>query len=176
MEVGRVERVHGLRGEVVIGFVTNMVAARTEPGSELLAGDDWLTVASARPHKTKWLVRFEGVADRNGAEGLRGRTLLARPLSSDVASTAEADGEFATESVAFVHELIGRRVIDQDGTDHGEVIAVLDNPAADLLELADGRLVPLTFYQGHDDTTITVDVPPGLLDDGAVEVRSDGEG
>ena len=70
------------------------------------------------------------------------------------------------EVVAFVHELIGRRIIDQDGTDHGPVTAVVDNPASDLLELGDGRLVPLTFYRGSDPEagTIIVDVPAGLLD------------
>lgn len=173
MEVGRIERVHGLRGEVVVGLVTNMVSARTEPGAELLVGSDWLTVATARPHKNKWLVRFDGVSDREGAEALRGRTLRAHALPADAVAGGEAEGGFATETVAFVHELIGRTVIDQDGRDHGPVAAVVENPAADLLELANGRLVPLAFYQHHDDRSVTVVVPPGLLDDDAIDERRD---
>lgn len=174
MEVGRIEKVHGLRGEVVVSLVSNMVEARTAPGARFLAAGEWLTVAVARRHKNKWLIGFDGVISREGAEALRGRTLLAEPLPSSAVGDGEADG-FATEVVAFVHELIGLRLVDQHGTDHGQVVSVLENPAADLLELPDGRLVPLSFYQSHDETTVLVEVPVGLLDDGAVEVRSPGE-
>jgi 16S rRNA processing protein RimM len=171
LEVGRIEKVHGLRGEVVVGLVSNMVDARTSAGAEFLAEGQRLQVVSARPHKNKWLVTFQGVSSREDAELLRGRTLLAEPLPSSAAEDGEADG-FATEVVAFVHELIGLNLIDQHGTDHGEVISVLENPAADLLELANGRLVPLSFYESHTDTTVTVDVPVGLLDDDALEDRA----
>ena len=41
---------------------------RTTPGAVLRAGDRTLVVASARPHQGRWLVRFEGITDRNGAE------------------------------------------------------------------------------------------------------------
>ena len=112
---------------------------------------------SGRVHQTKWLIAFEGVDGRNAAEKLRGATLKAEPLDSE---DIEQD-----ESVIFIHELIGRRLIDQFGADHGTVASVIDNPASDLLELEDGRLVPLTFYQSHDEHTVTVDVPIGLLDD-----------
>lgn len=151
LEVGRIERAHGLRGEVVVHLVTNMVAERTAVGAELWAEGRALQVAAARPHGRRWLVRFAGIDDRTGAEELRGSTLTAPPLDRD--------------AEVFVHELIGRRLIDQDGVDHGEIASMVENPAADLLELADGRLVPLTFYRRHDDEQVHVDVPPGLLDD-----------
>lgn len=170
LEVGRIEKVHGLRGEVVVGLVSNMVDARTSTGAEFLAEGQRLVVAAARPHKNKWLVIFEGVNSREDAETLRGRTLLAEPLPSSAAEDGEADG-FATEVVAFVHELIGLQLVDQHGTNHGPVTTVLENPASDLLELGDGRLVPLSFYTSHTDTTVTVEVPIGLLDDEAVEDR-----
>ncbi|MEM9654916.1 MAG: ribosome maturation factor RimM [Actinomycetota bacterium] len=172
LEVGRIEKVHGLRGEVVVGLVTNMVEARTAAGAEFRADGQPLTVVSARRHKNKWLVSFDGITSREAAEGLRGRTLLAEPLPSSAAGEGQTEG-FATEVVAFVHELIGLHLVDQHGTDHGEVVSVLDNPAADLLELTDGRLVPLSFYRAHDSATVTVEVPLGLLDDGAIDERVD---
>lgn len=168
LEVGRIERVHGLRGEVVVGLVTNMVGQRTAAGAELFADGQWLTIRSARPHKNKWLVSFDGVSSREAAEAIRGRTLSARPLDSSDLDGVDAD-QFNTEVVAYVHELIGLRLVDQHGQDHGEVVSVVDNPAADLLELVDGRLVPLSFYRDHDRSAVNVDVPPGLLDDDAVE-------
>ncbi len=153
---------HGLRGEVVVGLITNMVKARTAVGTEFWADGESLTISSARRHKTKWLMLFAGVDSREGAERLRGKILLAAPLASDAVSDGDAEGT-SSEVVAFVHELIGLRLIDQDGIDHGPVESVVDNPASDLLELGDGKLVPLTFYRHHDDETVTVEVPIGLL-------------
>ncbi len=153
-----------MRGEVLVGLVTNMVEARTAVGTRFLADGDWLTVTSARPHKNKWLMTFEGYRHRDQVELLRGRVLEAEPLDADALPSGVAEG-LATEVVAFVHELIGKQLIDQHGNDHGPVTAVLDNPASDLLELEDGRMVPLSFYQRHDEAQVVVDVPPGLLDD-----------
>ena len=170
LEVGRIEKAHGLKGEVVVRLVTNMVEDRTAPGVVLRAGDRDLVVVRSRPHGKRWLLTFEGIDDRNRADELRGRTLEAEPLSSDGADPGprSESGDHGSEVVAFVHELVGCRIVDQHGTDHGPVVAVVDNPASDLLELGDGRLVPLTFYRGLDDASgaILVDVPDGLLDDG----------
>lgn len=145
-----------------------MVEARTTTGSRLCAEGHWLTVVSARPHKGKWLMTFEECNDRNAVEALRGRTIHAEPLDSESLAGGEADG-LTTEVVAFVHDLIGKRLVDQHGNAHGPVVAVLDNPAADLLELEDGRLVPLTFYERHDADDVVVDVPAGLLDGDAID-------
>ena len=64
----------------------------------------------------------------------------------------------------FVHQLVGCRVVDQDGVDRGTVTAVEANPASDLLVLTGGALVPLTFVASVDGAVISVDVPAGLFD------------
>lgn len=151
LEVGRIGKSHGLRGEVVVSLTTNMVTERTAPGARLWADGEWLTVDTARPHRERWLIRFSGIDNRNTADRLRGRTLKAEPLES--------------EAEVFVHQLIGKMVVDQHGRRHREVVSVVANPASDLLELTDGRLVPLAFYRSHSDDEVMVDVPPGLLDD-----------
>lgn len=157
LEVGRIGKPHGLRGEVVVTWITNLVDDRTRPGSRFRAtggpiiGEDWLTIATARPHQDRWLVRFEGIDDRTAADRLRGIVLEAEPLE--------------TEGEVFVHELVDKILVDQHGTEHGPVVALVANPASDLLELADGRLIPLAFYRSHDDERVRVDVPAGLLDD-----------
>lgn len=167
LELGHVSKAHGLSGDVVVSLITDRTGERMVPGSVLHLGSSTTgarahTVASAKPHQDRWLVRFVGIDDRNGADGLRGLRIYAEPLSSD---------DLLDDDVVFVHELIGKRVIDQHGTDHGEVLSVVDNPASDLLELADNRLVPLTFYVAHDASVIRVDVPEGLLDGGAISER-----
>ena len=69
------------------------------------------------------------------------------------------------DDTLWVHELVGARVIDQHGVDHGAVVSVLDNPASDLLELEDGQLVPVTFLVDHvPGRRIEVEVPVGLLE------------
>lgn len=151
LEVGRVARSHGLRGEVIIAFVTDRLVERTAVGARLhIDGRDYV-VASARPHQQHWIIQLEGVTDRNAADRLRGKLVHAEGLEDDDA--------------LFVHELIGGRVVDQHGRDHGSVVSVLANPASDLLELGDGRLVPLVFVRSSVDGVITVEVPRGLLDD-----------
>lgn len=151
LEVGRITKPHGLRGEVVVLFTTDREGDRTRPGAELVAGSGRrLVVVSARPHQDRWVVSFEGVERREDAEALRGLRLSAVPLHD-----AEA---------VFAHQLIGKRLIDQHGTDHGRVTALEANPASDLLVLDDERLVPLTFLVEVDDDAVRVDVPAGLLD------------
>lgn len=151
LEVGRIGKSHGLRGEVVVTLLTNMVAERTTPGTRLWAEGRWLIVEAARPHQDRWLVRFGGIDDRNAADRLRGLLLMAEPLE--------------TEADVFVHQLIGKTLVDQHGRRHPAVVSVLANPASDLLELTDGRLVPLAFYRSHSDDEVVVEVPAGLLDD-----------
>lgn len=143
-------KAHGLRGEVQVRLTTD-VAARVAVGAVLESDRGPMTVRASRPHQGVWLVHFEGVADRNAAEALRGLVLRAEPLD-------DAEGD-------FVHELVGCRLVEADGTDRGEVVAVQDNPAADLLVLDDGRLVPMTFVtEVVAGERVVVDPPPGLFD------------
>jgi hypothetical protein len=45
------------------------------------------------------------------------------------------------------------------------VVALIENPASDLLELADGQLIPLTFLTAFEPgVRIDIDAPTGLLD------------
>lgn len=125
---------------------------RTTPGAVLHAGDRTLVVASARPHQGRWLVRFEGITDRNGAEELRGATLVGEPLDDP------GEGEL------WVHELVGDEVRDVNGNSLGRVTAVEANPAHDILVLDDGALVPFVFVVEREAGVLVVDLPDGLLD------------
>ena len=135
LEVGRIGRAHGLRGEVLVHLTTDR-AERLAPGSQLETDSETLVVVASRPHQQRWLVRFEGVGDREAADALRGSTLYADALPS-------------AEDEMWVHELIGARVRDRDGRDLGTVRAVEANPASDLLVLDGERLLPLTFVVEH---------------------------
>ena len=63
-----------------------------------------------------------------------------------------------------MHELIGTAVVDVDGTPRGTCVAVVANPAADLLELDTGALVPVVFVTEHSAERIVIAPPDGLFD------------
>jgi 16S rRNA processing protein RimM len=149
LEVGRVTKPHGTRGEVVVELVTDRVE-RLAPGAVLEGPTGVLTVEQASPHHGRWIVRFAGVSTRDGADALRG-VLRAEPLADPAA--------------LWVHELIGSEVVDTTGARRGKVVSVVANPASDLLELDGGALVPARFVTGHADGVVRVDVPAGLFDE-----------
>lgn len=124
---------------------------RVAVDSRLFDGKQWLVVETSRPQpQHRWVVHFAGLADRNAAEALSGRVLWAEPLS-------DADA-------MWVHELIGARVVDMQGVERGTCIAVIDNPAHDIVELDTGHLIPIIFVTSAADGVITVDPPEGLWD------------
>ena len=151
LEVGRIGRAHGLRGEVHLVPITNH-PERFATGATLFVGDRAYVIDAARPHQQHWLVHFEGIDDRNAAEALRNQVVTAEPLG------AAPEGEF------WVHELIGAEVRDRTGAVVGRVTAVEANPAHDLLVLDDGRLVPIVFVVSKDEGVVVIDPPEGLLD------------
>lgn len=154
LEVGRIARAHGLRGQVVVELWTNL-EQRMARGSLLSADGRSLVVSAAAPlpevaGRSRWLVSFQAVTTREAAEALRGAVLSAEPVQA--------------EGVMWVHELIGADVYDPAGGRVGRVEAVEANPASDLLVLDDGRVIPLTFVTARDGGGLTVDGPEGLLE------------
>ena len=148
LEVGRVVKAHGLRGEVIVDLVTNRTE-RLHPGSALFTAAGTLEVVRSSPHQGRWIVAFAGVGDRSAAESLRGTVLSAPPLDEPGA--------------LWVHELVGAQVVGTDGGEYGTVQAVEANPASDLLVIEGGGLVPLRFVVSHEPGRVVVDPPPGLL-------------
>ena len=150
LEVGRIAKAHGLRGEVIVELTTNRTE-RLDAGSRLTTPEGRvLQVLLATPHQHRWIVAFDGVFDREAADALRGTRLLAEPIEDP--------------SALWVHELIGSEVVDAEGRSRGQVTGVVANPASDLLELSGGHLVPLRFVTSHAPGRIVVDVPEGLFD------------
>lgn len=150
LEVGRIDRAHGVRGETVVTLWTNRTE-RLESGSVLTVESGPLTVVEARAFQQRWIVQFAEVLDRDAAEGLRGQVLSAAPISDP--------------DELWVHELIGMVICETDGTERGRVEAVQQNPASDLLVTESGALVPLTFLVEQADDRLIVDVPDGLFDE-----------
>lgn len=150
LEIGRIGKAHGLKGEVT-ALITSDRPERTTAGAVWMLDDGPRTVLSIRPHQQRWIAVLEGVSTREGAEALSGQIISAEAIDDPEAM--------------WVHDLVGATVTTPDGRTWGSVVAVLDNPADDLLELDDGTLIPVAFVtdQSGLPETLVVDPPDGLL-------------
>jgi 16S rRNA processing protein RimM len=166
--VGRVVKAHGLTGEIVVEVRTDDPELRFAPGAVLRAkGSDQrernYAVVAARMHGTRLLVRLAGVADRDGADALRGSLFVID--SADLPPIDEAD-------TYYDHQLEGLRVRTTDGRDIGTVAEVLHTPGGELLAVnrdqAVELLVPfvsaIVTSVSLEDGIVEIDPPEGLLD------------
>jgi len=168
--VARIGKAHSLRGEVTVQAHTDDPEARFVPGArfatEAVPGSGVpreLVLRSARLHNGIWLLAFEGIPDRTGAEGLRGTRLLVE--AEDVVDDADEDAWYEDE-------LVGLRAVDTSGVELGTVSGLEHGPAQDLLVLAlsgggtgyvpfVSEIVPEVDVEGG---RVVLDPPPGLLE------------
>lgn len=143
---------HGVRGEVRLKLFGEG-AESLRAFSVFEAGDRRLTLKSVRPANQGAVATFAEVTDRSGAEALRG-TILTVPRS---ALPPLAEGEY------YHHDLLGLPCVSTDGQAVGEVVAVENFGAGDILEIAkpDGKrfMVPMNAraVPAWSDDGVTID-------------------
>lgn len=150
LSIGHLRRPHGLKGDIFVQLTTDR-RERVAPGASFHARGTTITVESSRVGGNgRIIARFDAFSDRTQAERWTNVELFAEPIDDPDAM--------------WVHEMISKRVVDQDGVDRGACVMILANPAAEILELDTGALVPSNFVTSMDDDTIHVVVPDGLFD------------
>lgn len=150
LAVGHLRRPHGLKGDIFVQLTTDR-RDRVAPGAEMFGRGVMLKVVTSRvAGKGRIVARFDHIEDRTEAERWTNVELFAAPIDDPDA--------------LWVHELIGQQVVDQDGVNRGECVVILANPAAEILELDSGSLVPSNFIVSVADGVISVEVPDGLFD------------
>jgi len=168
--VARIGKPHGLGGEVTVQLHTSDPETRLAVGAvldtEAATGTGvprTLTVRSTRVHNGVWLVAFEEIPDRTGAESLRGTRLVV----DGTAVVAEDEEDVWAEA-----DLVGLRVVDPSGTELGEVAGLVVGAAQDRLvvRLPDGREAQVPFVAAIvpevdvEGGRVVLDAPAGLLD------------
>ncbi|GAA1168948.1 ribosome maturation factor RimM [Ornithinimicrobium humiphilum] len=158
----RIGKPHGLRGEVTVQVHTDDPEGRFVVGAVFETEPTErgpLTLRSVRVHQGVYLLGFEGHADRNAAEALRGTRLL-------VAEEDESDDDAWREE-----DLLGFEVVLPDGSPIGTVSGLHVRPVQDLLAVRTDRgevLVPfvdeLVPEVDEEQRRVVVDPPPGLLE------------
>ena len=168
--VARIGKPHGLRGEVTVQLHTDdpetrfaagaVLATEAAPGSGV---PRQLVVRSARSHRGIWLIGFEQIPDRTGAESLRGTRLFVDASQG----LPEDDDEGFYES-----ELVGLSAVTPNGVVLGTVSGLQTGAAQDLLvvELTGGGEALVPFVEAIvpeldlEAGRVVLDPPPGLLE------------
>ncbi len=152
IEVGRISRPHGTRGEVRITrdsdnperFAPGSVFHARPPREGIAAGPRLrqqvqLTVESLRGGEDFPIVSFREVTDRDHAEALRGYVLEVR--SSELPELDE--DEF------YPFDLEGLQVLDPRGSILGRVTEIVESPAHPILVIAlesgEERMIPFVL-------------------------------
>jgi len=155
----------GVRGDIRIKTFTDTpadIAAYGPLWDKAAARSFKIRVIEELKGKGQVVARIEGIADRTAAEGFKGIELY-------VARQALPEAE---EDSFYYVDLIGLRAETTEGEFLGEVRAVFDHGAGDLLEIGGGPykglVVPFTLdvvpEVDLDGGRLVVDPPDGLLE------------
>ena len=154
-EVAALGKPHGVRGEITAllrGVSGGELAAietlriRRADGTEAP-----VRVAGGRPRGEGWILRLEGVGDRNEAERYRGSVILAPPESLP----EPPPGEW------WADDLVGLEVVSDRGEPLGRLVEVMSLPANDVYVVRSGDrevLLPAT-----DEVIVGVDLEAGRM-------------
>jgi 16S rRNA processing protein RimM len=163
--VGKLHRAHGVRGEVILEVITDF-PERLHSGVTVYVGDEHRSerIRSSRTHSEGMLVAFDAYSDPESASGLRNQLVYVR--ADDRPPLPE--GEY------YHHQLIGLKVITDEGRMLGRLKQILDNTGANdvyVLQPEQGReiLLPaiadvirkIDLSRGE----IQVHLLPGLLEE-----------
>lgn len=160
--MGEVVRPHGVRGAVRVRPF-DPEAPNLQPGCRVWAGDRSFEVRASQPAGKSWLVVLEGVTSRTEAESLRGALL----------EVPDSDLRRSSDDSYFVFELLGLRVVTEEGEEMGSIVDVLSTGANDVYVVrgSDERelLLPaigeIVREIDLDAKVVRITPLPGLFDD-----------
>jgi 16S rRNA processing protein RimM len=150
--LGRITGAHGIRGAVKLKSFAAKPADIASYGPLATADGRTVEILKLKPANDEFIADLKDVRDRSAAEALKGVELF---IARDKLPVVK-DKEF------YLADLIGKDVV-HDNAPMGKVASIENYGAGDLMELANGGLVPVAFIENLGDV-ITVLLPPGYLD------------
>lgn len=172
--VGAIAGTHGLRGEVKVLSKTDFPDQRFKKGSKFYLRKEGdapireLTICTSRPHQQFWLVTFDDLASINDVEGLKGLQLC----------VAESELIPLPKGSYYIHQLIGLKVLTDDGRDVGKIVDVLTPGANDVYVIRGSLQERDVLLPAIKDCVLGVNLEqaemrvhllPGLLDEDDTE-------
>ena len=167
--VGRVIKPHGIHGDLIVEIITDFPERMTD-GTTFGLGDEtapesFHEIFRIRYHKGRWLLSVPDFRDRDAADSWRGQYLFLPEQSLDD----------LPEGFYYEHHIVGLACRSPRGEDLGEVTGIDQGPGQRRLIVRRGRREFLVPYVPEivagvdlDAGTVTIDAPPGLLDDDAI--------
>jgi 16S rRNA processing protein RimM len=153
LAVGKLRRPHGLHGEIIMDVLTDF-PERLLDGMILYVGSEYkpLRLRSLRPHSNALLVAFEGYENPEQAGELR----------NQLAYVTTADRPHLPEGEYYHHQVIGLKVVGEQGEVFGKVTEILATGANDVYvvrpEIGAEILIPAV-----DEFVLTVDLEGGEI-------------
>ena len=120
IEAGRIVNTHGVSGEVKIEVWLDSPRFLRRCGRIYLDGVE-RKLEAAREHKGFLIAKLSGVEDVNAAMTLKGRTV----------SIARTDAPLP-KGAYFIQDILGARVVDEQGNEIGRLTDVLERPASNI--------------------------------------------
>lgn len=162
LDVGRILRPHGLRGELVLQPFSELIQI-LKPSTEIHLGpeDTPMIVSAIRPHHSRYLLSIEGCEDRDAAEEWRGKVVRirfeqAKPLQ---------------EGVYYHWQILDLLVYNTEDDLLGTIVEILETGANDIYVVKseqDGEILlpaikDVILKVDLETSRMIVDIPPGLL-------------
>ncbi len=163
--LGKISKPHGIRGEVKIYPYSGSPEQFVDAYKHVYMAVDKQgplveqTIERARIQGKLVLAKFANCSDRAAAEHIVGLEVFVH--KNNLPELGE--NEF------YLHELVGKEIVDTSGTLLGVSNRILTTSGRDLLIVQNrGRkyMVPIVgdFIQSIDNKRVVLDLPPGLLD------------
>lgn len=139
LTIGKLQRAHGLRGELVMEVLTGF-PERLTPGRRVYLGEDHVlqVIRSVRSLNRGVLIAFEAVDTVE----------MAREYSNQFVYVRSDELPALPEGEYYHHQLLGLTVVEQGGSVIGRLVEIIETGANDVyvVEKADGSelLLPAT--------------------------------
>ena len=156
LEAGRIVNTHGVRGEVKIEPWADDADFLTRFKTFYLDGQP-VKVRSCRVHKTMCIAALAGIDDVNAAMSLKGKVIFIDRKDAKL-----------PKGTVFIQDILGARVVDEQGTELGVLAEVLPAPAASVYVVKGEReiLIPdvpaFILDKNADEGVITVRLIEGM--------------
>ena len=165
LRVGVISSTHGIRGEVKVFPTTDDVNRFKQLKDVILdTGKEYmnLEVQNVKFFKNMAIVKFKGIDDINDIEKYKGKDLL---VTRENAVPLE-EGEY------YIFDVLGSKVITEEGTEIGELKEILATGANDVyvVKTAQGKeiLIPsipqCILDVNIEDKVVTVHLLDGMMD------------
>ncbi len=154
LAVGQLRRPHGVRGEIRMEVLTDF-PERLTPGMTVYVGPRRLPL---RIRRVRWqnevmLISFEGYEDRDRV-GLLRNMVVAVPADQ---APPLPENEF------YYHEVLGLRVVTDDGRELGEITEIMETGANDVLVVQPKGGGAEILLPDIDDVVLEIDTERGVM-------------